>query len=319
MMVTGAGGFLGAHLLSLLLEAGAEPAGYDLSTDSPCLRVHGLEGSVPILQGSVTDLDGVRQALEDHRAEVCFHLAGQSKIEDSAAGAVSAFDVNVRGTWTVLEACRHTPTIVSVACASSNHTYGPQDLAPFPETAPFNQLDVYGASKACADLIIRTYANQYGVPAVAVRNTNSFGPADPHMSHVVTGTIASLLNGEAPVVRSDGSPVKAYLYAVDTMEAYMLLAEHAQDPAVAGQAFNVTAAEPVSVLDLVNAIVRVSGKEDLQAVVQSADLSQKDTYEHLSSVKIRDTLGWSPRFSLDQGLRRTYEWYDEYGIGRWLE
>ena len=261
--------------------------------------------------------EGVQKALEDHQIQLCIHLAGQSKIEDSAAGPANAFDINVRGTWTVLEACRRTRSITGVVCASSNHTYGAQDVSPFQESAPLNQLGVYGASKACADLIIRTYALQYGLPAVAIRNTNTFGPVDPHVTHVVTGTIMSLLRDESPVIHSDGSAVKAYLHAQDTMEAYMIVAQHAGQRGIRGEAFNVTAAEPVSVLDLVDTIIAISGKSHIRPVVENRDLSQKGTYEHLSSDKIQRTLNWRPRVSLEEGLRLTYDWYAQHGID-WL-
>lgn len=318
VLVTGGGGFLGACLLRLLSERGARPVGYDLNSASPCLRVQGVQGTVPVAQGSVTDLETVEQVFKEHDIEVCFHLAGQSMIADSGADPTLAFEVNVKGTWTVLEACRRVGSVIGVACASSNHTYGPQELAPFPETAPLNQLDAYGASKACADLIIRTYARQYGVPAVAVRNTNTFGPADSHLSHVVTGTVMSLLREQPPVILSDGSPTKAYLYVQDTLEAYMLLAENASREGICGEAFNVTAAEPISVQALVERLVNLSGKSHLQPIIRATDLSQKDSYEHLSSEKIQQTLGWKPRFSLEEGLLKTYQWYQEHGTD-WLD
>ena len=318
VLVTGGGGFLGAWLLRLLSERGARPVGFDLNSASPCLRVQGVQETIPMCQGSVTDLETVEQVLREHEIEVCFHLAGQSIIADSGVDPTLAFEVNIRGTWILLEACRRVGSVIGVACASSNHTYGPQELAPFPETAPLNQLDAYGASKSCADLIIRTYAHEYGVPAVAVRNTNTFGPADSHLSHVVTGTVMSLLNDQPPVILSDGSPVKAYLYVLDTLEAYMLLAENAGRTGIYGEAFNVTAADPISVLGLVESLVTVSSKTHLKPIIQGTDLSQKDSYEHLSSVKIQQTLGWKPRFSLEEGLLRTYQWYQEHGIG-WLD
>lgn len=97
----------------------------------------------------------------------------------------------------------------------------------------------------------------------------------------------------------------------------MLLAQHAREPGVSGEAFNVTAGAPVSVLDLVETVVKVSGKRHLQPVVQATDLSQQGTYEHLSSEKIQRVLGWKPRFSLEEGVRLTYQWYAKHGLG-WL-
>jgi CDP-glucose 4,6-dehydratase len=315
VLITGAGGFLGAWLSRLLLDAGAQVCGFDLAP-GVCLGAHALADRVPITTGTVLSLAEMERALRDHGIEVCFHLAGQSMIEGAAAGPLGAFEVNIRGTWTVLEACRRTPGLRAVVCASSNHTYGPQREAPFPEDASLNQLDVYGASKACADILVRCFAANFDLPAVAVRNVNSFGPGDPHTSHIVTGSVLALLRGEAPVIRSDGSPVKAYLHARDTMSAYKLLAEHAEDPGVRGEAFNVTPAAPVSVLELVRTVIRASGRS-VEPVVTSTDLSQKGFFEHLSGEKLRCALGWTPMHTLEDGLRDTYRWYAEHGTG-WI-
>ena len=315
VLITGAGGFLGAWLSRLLLDDGADVRGFDLAP-GVCLAAHGIAERVAITLGSVLDLPALERTLREHGIEVCVHLAGQSMIEDAAAGPVAALDVNIRGTWTVLEACRRTPGIRAVVCASSNHAYGPQRVAPFPEDAPLNQLDVYGASKACADVIARSFAANSGLPVVAVRNVNSFGPVDPHTSHIVIGSILSLLRGEAPVIRSDGSPIKAYLHARDTMSAYKLLAEHADEPGVRGEAFNVTPAAPLSVLDLVRTIIRVSG-HNLEPQVTAVDLSQKGFFEHLSGDKLERALGWTPGVSLEDGVRDTYAWYGEHGTS-WI-
>ncbi|MBI1736471.1 MAG: NAD(P)-dependent oxidoreductase [Candidatus Rokubacteria bacterium] len=314
VLVTGGGGFLGAWLARLLVDPGAEVANFDLAP-GVCLAVHGLADRVAFLRGSVMDQDAIEQALRAHRADVCFHLAGQSMIEGAAAGPIAALDVNVRGTWLVLEACRRVGTLRAIVCASSNHTYGPQQASPFTEDQPMNQLDVYGASKACADILARAFAKNFDMPVVAARNVNSFGPGDPHTTHVVTGSILALLRGEAPVIRSDGSPIKAYLHARDTMSAYARLAEHASQAGVRGEAFNVTPAEPIRVDALVRLVIKVAGKTGVEPVIARTDLSQKGFFEHLSDAKMRRVLGWTPSFSLEEGLADTYRWYAEHGTG----
>jgi len=317
VLITGVGGFLGGWLARLLVDAGAAVHGLDVATRSVCLRAHGLEQDVPIIAGSVLDFKAVETALRAYRIDTCFHLAGQSMIEGAASGPVAAYDLNIRGTWTILEACRRAGTIRAVVTASSNHTYGGQARAPFPEDAPLNQLDVYGASKACADILTRSFAHNFGLPAVAARNVNTFGGADPHVSHIVTGSVLALLRDEAPEIRSDGSPVKAYLHARDTMDAYMRLAERAGEDGVRGEAFNITPASPISVLDLVRTLAKAVGKPHLEPIVRATDLSQKGYFEHLSDAKMRRLIGWSPRLGLEEGLRVTYEWYAERGRG-WM-
>jgi len=311
VLVTGISGFLGGWLARKLVDADAEVFGFDLDTTG-VLSLHGLAGAFPVIEGSVLDLDAVTDVLQTNEIEVCAHLAGQSMIEGAAESPLPAWEVNVRGTWIVLEACRRTPGIRSVATASSNHTYGKQSSYPHGEDAPFNQLDTYGASKASADLVTRTYARAYGVPAVAVRNTNSFGPADPHGTHVVTGSILSVLEGNRPVIRSDGRPTKAYLYVEDTVEGYMALCEGAAaSERVRGEGFNVTADEPISVIDLVRTILSVADS-DLEPDVQGAPDPDPE-YEYQLNRSVREAVGWSPRFSLEQGLRLTLDWYREHG------
>ena len=316
VLITGGSGFLGAWLSCRLLAAEARVWSFDLS-DGVCLATHGLAERMPVIRGSVLDLSVVERVLRERDVEICFHLAGQSLIEGAAADPLEAFELNIRGTWTVLEACRRALTIHGVVCASSNHAYGIQQTSPFGEDRPLNQLDVYGASKACADILTRAYAHNFGLPAVAVRNVNSFGPGDPHTTHIVTGTILSVLKGESPVIRSDGSPTKAYLHAQDTIEAYALLAEHAGELGVRGEAFNITPAEPVRVIDLVKTIIKVSGKTGIEPIIADTDRSQKDFFEHLAGDKMKQIFGWTPQLTLGEGLRDTYRWYAEHGTA-WM-
>lgn len=313
VLVTGSSGFLGGWLVDLLLAAGAHVWGFDVA-EGASLRVRGLADRVSQVRGSILDLAALERALGEHGIEVCFHLAAASTMTIIARDPVAAIDVNVRGTYVVLEACRRTDTLRAVVAASSNHTYGPQKNELFTEEQPLNQLDVYGATKACTDILARSFAHTFDLPAAVVRNVNTFGGGDPHVTHLVPSTVLALLRGERPAITSDGTPLKAYLYARDTMDAYMAVAEHAGESGVKGEAFNVTPHRPTRVIDLVRLVVKASGKTGLEPVVAASDLSQQDFYEHLSGDKIKRAIGWEPKVPLEDGLRETYEWYATHGI-----
>lgn len=313
VVITGSSGFLAGWLAELLLNAGARVWGFDV-VEGTSLRVRGLADRVSQLRGSILDLAETERAIRDHGIEVCFHLAAQSTMSIIARDVFAAYEVNVRGSYVVLEACRRAETIRAVVSASSNHAYGPQKNELFTEDQPLNQLDVYGATKACTDILTRSFAYNFDLPAAVVRNVNTFGGGDPHVTHLVPSTVLALLRGERPVIQSDGTPLKAYLYARDTMDAYMAVAEHAGEPGVKGEAFNVTPHQPTRVIDLVRLIVKASGQTGLEPVVAASDLSQKDFYEHLSGDKIKRAIGWEPKVPLEDGLRETYEWYAKHGI-----
>src|SRR5439155_9219271 len=203
--------------------------------------------------------------------------------------------------------CRSYGALETIAVASSNTVYGRQERAPFAEDLPLNANNPYAASKACTDILARCYAASYGLPLAVARATNTYGGADPNLNRTVPGTILTLLDGGAPEIKSDGSPRKGYLYVKDTVAAYRLLGEWAADSAVRGRAFNFHPDEPTSVLDLVQTIIRVSGRPEVQPRVSGAPGTYE--FEHLSSACARDLLGWEPAYSLEQGLRETFAWY----------
>jgi CDP-glucose 4,6-dehydratase len=307
VLITGIQGFIGAWLASTLLERGASIFGYDRA-DRGALDLHsGLRRQVSLALGDLTDQSTLESALVSHGIETAYHLAAQSNISVAKGSPVAAFDSNIRGSWTFLDACRANGRLATIVVASSNTVYGEQETAPFSEELPLNANNPYAASKACTDILTRCYAASYGLPVAVARATNTYGGADPNVSRIVPGTILNLLDGQAPVIKSDGSPQKGYLYVKDTANAYRLLGERAADADVRGRAFNFHPERPVSVLDLVTAMVKISDRADLQPVVQGA--AGKYEFEFLSSDRARQVLGWQPQYSLEAGLRETYQWY----------
>jgi CDP-glucose 4,6-dehydratase len=310
VFVTGANGFIAAWLIRDLVGRGARVVGFDRS-DVGALDLHGdLKSRVDIVLGTLTDGPTIERTLREREIQTVYHLAAQSSISIAKGSPVPAFESNIRGTWTVLDACRAVGTIGTIAVASSLTVYGEQERAPFDESFALNGSDPYAASKACTDIIARCFAATYGLPIGIARTANIFGPADPHLDHIVPGTLLAILRGERPEIRSDGTPAKGYLFVRDIVEAYRLLGERSADDDVRGRAFNFHPDEPIAVLDFVRLMLKVAGREDIEPNVTA--VSKNREYVHLANARAREVLGWAPRTSLEDGLRETLAWLREH-------
>ena len=333
VLITGHAGFLGTNLSRRLLDMGAEVIGFDAALDSPSLRA--LNVRVEAIHGDVCDLSAVRGALAAAAPTAIFHLAGLSHIAHCQKNPWPAWHVNVMGTAAVLEACRLQGISGPVVCASSNHVYiggRPADHSAswttlsqkarklggygLMEPSALGAVDVYGTAKLCADSLVRCYRESFGLKCSALRHVNAYGPADPHVSHIVTATILSVLRGERPVIKSDGTPLKAYLHSDDVVSAYLAVAEHGQAD-LRPHAFNATSADAeVTVIALVQAVIAAAGS-DLTPIVLGEDLSQSGYQERLDASML-ESLGWRAQIPLYDGLRHTVEWYRAHGGAAWL-
>src|SRR5687768_1402645 len=252
VLVTGATGFLGSHLTQLLVDAGAEVTVLRRDRVPPSSIEARWAAHVTWVDGVVEDQALLERTLGEHRIRAAFHLAAQTQVGVANANPVSTFDANIRGTWSLLEAVRRSPRVEQVVVASSDKAYGSQPHLPYTEAMPLGAVHPYDVSKACADMLAISYHATWGVPVAITRCGNFFGPGDRNWDRLVPGTIRSLLQGERPVIRSDGSLVRDYLYVVDGALAYLRLAEAMlADPALACTAVNASTETPVTVLDLV--------------------------------------------------------------------
>ena len=316
VLVTGIAGFVGANLARAAHDAGATVGGIDRAPSSPSMRALGVDAKAIV--ADVTDLRAMVNAMAETRPDVVYHLAGMGHIADCQAAPFPAFDVNAMGTVVVLEAVRRAAPEATVVCASSNHVYlgglsGSESR--YNEFDDLDAIDAYGSAKIAADLAVRCYGQSYDLRAAAVRHVNSYGPADPHVSHLVTGAILSCLEGKRPVLRSDGSAIKGYLHVADVVGAYLAVAERIDD--LPGHAVNVAApACEASALEVAREVMWAAGM-DGEPEVLNQNLSQRDYVERLDDSLIR-TFGWAPRFGLRTGILDVYEWYRAHGGGAWL-
>ncbi len=312
VFVTGATGLVGGWLVKSLLAAGAEVVCLVRDWVPGCELIRsGDWDRVKVVRGDVADQAMLERALGEHEIDTVIHLAAQTIVGIANRNPVSTFEANIQGTWCLLEACRRSPKVKQIVIASSDKAYGDQDILPYDETTPLQGQHPYDVSKSCADLISYTYAKSYELPVTITRCGNFYGGGDLNWNRIVPGTVRSVLRGQAPVIRSDGSFIRDYFYVEDGAAAYLLLAEKmAENPSLRGEAFNFSNELQVTVLELTEKILAAMGS-DLKPDVHN-EASNEIKHQYLSAAKARRMLDWEPLYSLDGALEKTIAWYREY-------
>ncbi len=312
VLVTGATGLLGGWLVAHLVEAGADVVCLvrDWVPQSELVTA-GWISRVKIARGDVRDLEVLERVIGEFEIKTVFHLAAQTIVSIANNNPLSTFDTNIRGTWLMMEACRRSPTVEQVILASSDKAYGSCDKLPYTEDTELRGEHPYDVSKSCADLIAHSYARSYDLPVCVTRCGNFYGGGDLNWNRLVPGTIRSILRGQSPVLRSNGQYVRDYIYVEDGAAAYMLLAQKmADDPHLWGQAFNFSNESQQTVLEIVEMILACMGSSLEPVILNHA--RNEILNQSLSASKARRVLGWSPLFTLPQGLEATIAWYADF-------
>ena len=312
VMVTGGAGFLGSWLVKRLQEAGADVVCplRDKVPQSELFR-SGLAEKVNLVEGDVTDQALLERVLGEYEIDTVFHLAAQTIVPIANRNPISTFDSNIRGTWTLLEACRRSPQVKQIIVASSDKAYGQQEKLPYSEELPLEGSFPYDVSKACSDMLAGSYFVTYDLPVVITRCGNFFGGGDLNWNRIVPGTIRSIIRGQQPLIRSDGEYIRDYFYIEDGAAAYMLLAEKLGDnPGLAGEAFNFSNEIQLTVLDMVKKISSIMDS-DLEPVI-CGEATGEIKHQFLSAAKARRMLGWEPLFTIDEALQETAGWYERF-------
>ncbi|MDH6563408.1 CDP-glucose 4,6-dehydratase [Bacillus sp. TBS-096] len=311
VFVTGCTGLLGSYLVKELIDQGANVTGL-VRDQVP--RSNLYQGSqfekMNVVQGALEDMQTIERALGEYEIDTVFHLAAQAIVGVANRHPVSTFEANILGTWNVLEACRRQPLIKRVIVASSDKAYGDQEQLPYDEDMPLNGKHPYDVSKSCADLISHTYYNTYGLPVCITRCGNLYGGGDLNFNRIIPQTIQLVLEGKAPEIRSDGTFIRDYFYIEDAVKAYLLLAEKMEEKGLAGEAFNFSNEIQLTVLELVDKILKAMGSELKPRILNQGTHEIK--HQYLSAEKARKLLDWKPDYSIDEGLEKTIKWYREF-------
>jgi CDP-glucose 4,6-dehydratase len=312
-MVTGAEGFIGSWLAERLLGEGARVVvpRRDYSPEAR-FRSEGLDERCELVLADIIDFESLVRVLNEREVDTVFHLAAQAIVGLANRSPLSTWESNIRGTYTLLEACRDAGERVGrVVVASSDKAYGSHDELPYREDFALRPVYPYDVSKASTDMIARSYATTYEMPVAVTRLANVYGGGDLNFSRLVPDTARALVEGRPPVIRSDGSPRRDFIYVEDAVDAYLAVAGSLDRRELHGRAWNAGAGEPVPVIDLVRRLITASGS-DLEPEIRGEGPPPGEIQDQwLDSTAIREELGWAPAWDLDAGLRETWAWYEE--------
>jgi CDP-glucose 4,6-dehydratase len=312
VLVTGAYGLLGSWLVKALLEGGANVVVIrrDAQPRSALCRM-GLEREVVVVHGDICADNLIARALAEHEIDTVVHLAAQTIVPIANRWPRSTFETNIRGTWMLLEACRLHPA-ERVIVASSDKAYGAHPQLPYREDFALRPQHPYDVSKAATDLLARSYWVSWQLPVAVTRFANLYGGGDINPSRLVPEAVTAALAGRAPVIRSDGSPERDFLYVEDAVAAYLAICDALGRGEARGEAFNAGSGRSHRVIDVVSLICRLAGtgvQPDVRGAGTPPGEIERQWVDH---TKLSELTGWRPQVDLEEGLRRTIAWQRQY-------
>lgn len=290
VLVTGASGFVGSHLSVKLTGEGAK---------------------VIFLSKSVENFDTINDVMKKHKINTIFHLAAQPIVEVGQANPIRTFEINIQGTWNILESARQ-QNVKKIVIASTTHVYGDNPKVPLKEEYFPQPSRPYETSKACADLLAQSYADTYNLPVEIPRFVNIYGPGDFNFGRLIPKVMRAVLKSENPLVWDVGS-VRDFLFIDDAIQAYLTLAEQDLPNNKRVRVFNFGTGKPISIIDLVQKIIEIAKEESINFKLDSIpeDRSNEVKKQYVSVAKAKRILGWTPKTSLESGLIKTFKWYKE--------
>lgn len=307
VLVTGGAGFIGGHVVELLLKKNYTVIVVDIQKPGKTyFFLRQLQTKVDYRCIDITRQKRILTLFADVHPDYVFHLAALPIVEEAYENPRKAFQVNIMGTVNILEACRRSTCIKGIIVASSDKAYGKtKDI--YTEDSPLKGDHPYDVSKSCEDLIAQTYYKTYDLPIVITRFGNVYGEGDTHFDRIIPGICKAVATGETLSIRSDGTYMRDYIYVKDVAGGYLFLLERIQS--LAGEAFNFSSNDTYSVRKLIKIAEKSLGVKISYKILNTA--KNEIPYQHLNDKKVR-TLGWKNQSTVDLTLKETLRWYQQY-------
>lgn len=297
ILVTGINGFIGKALEKRLSSLGAIVFGISKSM-----------GNDKILKSNILDYEKVDKFIKNSNIQICYHLAGESLVEEGQNHPYETFRVNTEGTLNILESARKN-NLEKIIIASTSHVYG-DNLVPYLEEYTPRPSRPYETSKACTDLIAQSYADSFNLPVLIPRFANIYGPGDVNFNRLIPKTIRNVLASRSPEMWG-GTVRRQYLYIEDAIDAYLLLGTLDNELIEKNRIYNFGTDKLVSVKELIDKIITLSKKNVSIQYIESKRQGEI-SLQYMSSNKAKRILNWKSSITLNEGLKKTIAWHSDY-------
>lgn len=308
-LITGSSGLIGTNLVELLLENSYFVVGVAKKFPLKELELPQFKHeNYIIIEGDICDSEFINQLFTKYDPNYIIHLAAQAIVAQANSAAQDTFDVNIRGTWILMEAAKRLKSLRKIIVASSDKAYGTHHKLPYQEDYELNAINPYDISKKITEEIALSYFHNYQLPVTITRCGNVFGAYDLNWSRIVPGTILSCLNNEKIVLRTSGQQRRCYVYVKDVSEAYVKIL-NALTEEVAGEVFNVGNDKSISTLEVVEMVCDELEIEMNKNIIIENNSKYELESQSLSSSKIKNILGWREKYSIQKAMSETVNWY----------
>ena len=305
ILVTGGAGFIGHHLVADLVAQKNQVVVVDNLSSG---KRKNVPASATFYQTDVRNKEDIKNIFEKEKPQIVFHFAAKPLVDEAHKNPYEAIETNVMGTVNILEQCRSAGNLESIVMVSSDKAYGKSNKLPYTEETPLNGDHPYDVSKSAADLIAMTYFKTYKLPIVITRFSNVYGPGDTNFSRIIPGIMEAMIKNKDFLIRSDGKMVREYTYVKDISQACIVLAVQTKENK--GHAFNFGSKNIFSVIEVVQKMQGILGKKLEHKVLNIA--KNEIPKQHLDWSKAKARLAWEPKFSFENGIKESFEWYKQF-------